>query len=151
MDWRAHRGRSSSLRDRTLAVRLHALFRLILGQRKSHRPSHTNRIPHVFLHSGSTPPSSNKSRPSRAPKPAHSTTSASQVSTSGRLISTLSEKPRWGRGLEVAGEDPMHVARYARNFVLGLQGKVGDRYLKVAADCKHWAAYDLEGGVRCGL
>ncbi|KAL4924133.1 putative beta-xylosidase [Aspergillus undulatus] len=52
--------------------------------------------------------------------------------------------PRWGRGQETPGEDPLHVSRYAREFVGGLQG---DDALnpKVVATCKHLSAYDLEG------
>ncbi|KAI4294014.1 glycoside hydrolase family 3 protein [Schizophyllum commune Loenen D] len=57
--------------------------------------------------------------------------------------------PRWGRGAETPGEDPLHAARYVRTLVEGLQGGIDPPSLKVAADCKHWAAYDLEdwGGV----
>ncbi|KAF9068366.1 beta-xylosidase [Rhodocollybia butyracea] len=59
--------------------------------------------------------------------------------------------PRWGRGQETPGEDPFHIARYAFNLVMGLQGGLGSelnganqQYLKIIADCKHYAAYDLE-------
>ncbi|KAL1744725.1 glycoside hydrolase family 3 protein [Schizophyllum fasciatum] len=57
--------------------------------------------------------------------------------------------PRWGRGAETPGEDPLHASRYVRALVEGLQGGIDPPALKVAADCKHWAAYDLEdwGGV----
>ncbi|KAI5891827.1 glycoside hydrolase family 3 protein [Schizophyllum commune H4-8] len=57
--------------------------------------------------------------------------------------------PRWGRGAETPGEDPLHAARYVRSLVEGLQGGIDPPSLKVAAACKHWAAYDLEnwGGV----
>jgi len=51
--------------------------------------------------------------------------------------------PRWGRGQETVGEDPFLGGEYAFAFVSGLQG--GDEhYLKVAATCKHYIAYDLE-------
>ncbi|KAL4918120.1 Exo-1,4-beta-xylosidase bxlB [Aspergillus aurantiobrunneus] len=56
--------------------------------------------------------------------------------------------PRWGRGQETPGEDPLHVSRYVKEFVGGLQG--GDpANPKVIATCKHFSAYDLEdwGGV----
>ncbi|GLT42629.1 hypothetical protein SLA2020_166190 [Shorea laevis] len=51
--------------------------------------------------------------------------------------------PRWGRGQETPGEDPMMAGVYAASYVKGLQGNDGDR-LKVAACCKHLTAYDLE-------
>lgn len=51
--------------------------------------------------------------------------------------------PRWGRGQETPGEDPLVVGTYAANYVKGLQGNDGDR-LKVAACCKHFTAYDLD-------
>lgn len=59
--------------------------------------------------------------------------------------------PRWGRGQETPGEDPFHIGRYAYNLVTGLQGGLGSelnganqQYLKIVADCKHYAGYDLE-------
>lgn len=59
--------------------------------------------------------------------------------------------PRWGRGQETPGEDPFHIGRYAVSLVTGLQGGLGSeltgtggQYLKIIADCKHYAAYDLE-------
>ncbi|KAK4737999.1 hypothetical protein R3W88_001696 [Solanum pinnatisectum] len=52
--------------------------------------------------------------------------------------------PRWGRGQETPGEDPVVAAVYAERYVRGLQGnEEGDR-LKVAACCKHYTAYDLD-------
>ncbi|XVF32874.1 hypothetical protein REPUB_Repub17cG0120500 [Reevesia pubescens] len=51
--------------------------------------------------------------------------------------------PRWGRGQETPGEDPVVVGTYAASYVKGLQGNNGDR-LKVAACCKHFTAYDLD-------
>ncbi|TXG63321.1 hypothetical protein EZV62_010315 [Acer yangbiense] len=51
--------------------------------------------------------------------------------------------PRWGRGQETPGEDPVLAGKYAASYVRGLQGTDGDR-LKVAASCKHFTAYDLE-------
>ncbi|KAJ9187860.1 hypothetical protein P3X46_003275 [Hevea brasiliensis] len=51
--------------------------------------------------------------------------------------------PRWGRGQETPGEDPLVVGTYAANYVRGLQGNDGER-LKVAACCKHFTAYDLD-------
>ncbi|KAL7211477.1 hypothetical protein ACSBR2_014359 [Camellia fascicularis] len=60
--------------------------------------------------------------------------------------------PRWGRALETPGEDPFVVGRYAANYVRGLQDVEGtenttdlnSRPLKVAACCKHYAAYDVD-------
>ncbi|CAI9763894.1 unnamed protein product [Fraxinus pennsylvanica] len=58
--------------------------------------------------------------------------------------------PRWGRGQETPGEDPLVNGIYATSFVRGLQGdslEGGDlpyEKLKVSALCKHLAAYDLE-------
>ncbi|XP_021768773.1 probable beta-D-xylosidase 2 [Chenopodium quinoa] len=51
--------------------------------------------------------------------------------------------PRWGRGQETPGEDPVVAGKYAASYVRGLQGTDGDR-LKVAASCKHYTAYDLD-------
>ncbi|PFH52556.1 glycoside hydrolase family 3 protein [Amanita thiersii Skay4041] len=53
--------------------------------------------------------------------------------------------PRWGRGQETPGEDPFRISRYVFNLIQGLQGGINPRpYIKVVADCKHYAAYDLE-------
>ncbi|EXC72717.1 putative beta-D-xylosidase 5 [Morus notabilis] len=60
--------------------------------------------------------------------------------------------PRWGRGQETPGEDPLVVSKYAVNYVKGLQevsneegsgGNQGDR-LKVSSCCKHYTAYDVD-------
>ncbi|KAI5670888.1 hypothetical protein M9H77_11252 [Catharanthus roseus] len=63
--------------------------------------------------------------------------------------------PRWGRALETPGEDPLVVGKYASNYVRGLQDIQGQetsedpkhRPLKVAACCKHYAAYDVDNWV----
>ena len=52
--------------------------------------------------------------------------------------------PRWGRGQETPGEDPFLTSSYIDAYVNALQRGEDERYLKVAADCKHYAAYDLE-------
>ncbi|KAJ3563996.1 hypothetical protein NP233_g8584 [Leucocoprinus birnbaumii] len=53
--------------------------------------------------------------------------------------------PRWGRGQETPGEDPFLTSQYVLNLIDGLQGGIDPHpYYKVAADCKHYAAYDLE-------
>ena len=36
------------------------------------------------------------------------------------------------------------MGRYAYNFVIGMQGGEDPRYYKAVADCKHYAAYDLD-------
>lgn len=58
--------------------------------------------------------------------------------------------PRWGRGQETPGEDPLVVSKYAVNYVRGLQ-EVGEEEnctrgdkLKVSSCCKHYTAYDLD-------
>ncbi|OMO58430.1 hypothetical protein COLO4_34658 [Corchorus olitorius] len=51
--------------------------------------------------------------------------------------------PRWGRGQETPGEDPVLAGKYAARYVRGLQSASGNR-LKVAACCKHYTAYDLD-------
>ncbi|KAH1035939.1 hypothetical protein AAZX31_20G121800 [Glycine max] len=57
--------------------------------------------------------------------------------------------PRWGRGQETPGEDPLVVSRYAVMYVRGLQevedeaSAKADR-LKVSSCCKHYTAYDLD-------
>ncbi|XP_027093443.1 probable beta-D-xylosidase 7 [Coffea arabica] len=58
--------------------------------------------------------------------------------------------PRWGRGQETPGEDPMVTGKYAVSYVRGVQGdsfqggmlKHGE--LQASACCKHFTAYDLD-------
>ncbi|XP_057786037.1 probable beta-D-xylosidase 7 [Salvia miltiorrhiza] len=58
--------------------------------------------------------------------------------------------PRWGRGQETAGEDPLVAAKYAVAYVRGLQGdsEAGeikrDGRLMASACCKHYTAHDLD-------
>ena len=52
--------------------------------------------------------------------------------------------PRWGRGQETPGEDPFLTSQYVYALINGLQGGDDERYLKIAANCKHFDAYDLE-------
>lgn len=53
--------------------------------------------------------------------------------------------PRWGRGHETPGEDPILNADYAELFVNGMQiGLEDPKRLKVSACCKHYAAYSVE-------
>ena len=48
--------------------------------------------------------------------------------------------PRWGRGHETWGEDPVLTATLGKAFVRGLQGN-DPRYLKAAACAKHYAVH----------
>ncbi|KAM0355064.1 hypothetical protein ACHAPU_000915 [Fusarium lateritium] len=50
--------------------------------------------------------------------------------------------PRWGRGSETPGEDALHVSRYARSMVRGLEGDKKQR--RIVATCKHYAGNDFE-------
>ncbi|OIV96210.1 hypothetical protein TanjilG_14887 [Lupinus angustifolius] len=54
--------------------------------------------------------------------------------------------PRWGRGQETPGEDPLLASQYAIQYVKGLQQTDDADFnkLKVAACCKHYTAYDLD-------
>lgn len=54
--------------------------------------------------------------------------------------------PRWGRGQETPGEDPVLSSKYGAAYVRGLQQTDdGDKdKLKVAACCKHYTAYDVD-------
>ncbi|CAK9155936.1 unnamed protein product [Ilex paraguariensis] len=54
--------------------------------------------------------------------------------------------PRWGRGQETPGEDPLLSSKYGSAYVRGLQQRDdGDKdRLKVAACCKHYTAYDVD-------
>ncbi|CAI9773266.1 unnamed protein product [Fraxinus pennsylvanica] len=59
---------------------------------------------------------------------------------------------RLGRALMTIGEDPFTVGTYAANYVSGLHDVEGiestddpnSRPLKVAACCRHYAAYDID-------
>ncbi|CAA2961890.1 probable beta-D-xylosidase 7 [Olea europaea subsp. europaea] len=58
--------------------------------------------------------------------------------------------PRWGRGQETPGEDPLVAGNYAVAFVRGIQGdsfqggKLNNGHLQASACCKHFTAYDLD-------
>jgi beta-D-xylosidase 4 len=52
--------------------------------------------------------------------------------------------PRWGRGQETPGEDPLLASKYAVGYVTGLQNAGAGDSLKVAACCKHYTAYDVD-------
>ncbi|WCJ40093.1 beta-xylosidase 3 [Euphorbia peplus] len=54
--------------------------------------------------------------------------------------------PRWGRGQETPGEDPLLTSKYGAGYVRGLQQRDDGNKdkLKVAACCKHYTAYDVD-------
>lgn len=58
--------------------------------------------------------------------------------------------PRWGRGQETPGEDPLVTGKYAVSYVRGVQGDAfhgGGKpreSLQASACCKHFTAYDLD-------
>lgn len=54
--------------------------------------------------------------------------------------------PRWGRGPETPGEDPVRMQNYAYNLVRGLQGGIDPEEKQIIATCKHYAVYDVEQG-----
>ena len=56
----------------------------------------------------------------------------------------LVRDPRWGRGQETPGEDPYVASQYVAAMVRGLQEGEDSRYLKIAATCKHFIAYDMD-------
>ena len=55
--------------------------------------------------------------------------------------------PRWGRGHETFGEDPMLTGRMGAAYIRGLQGE-DERYLKAAACAKHFAVHSGPEGLR---
>ena len=62
----------------------------------------------------------------------------------------LVRDPRWGRAQEVYTEDPHLMRELVVNFVTGSQnnsiGATDGKTLQAGACCKHFAAYDIEGG-----
>ena len=54
--------------------------------------------------------------------------------------------PRWGRGHETYGEDPVLTARLAVPFIKGIQGE--GEYMKAAACAKHFAVHSGPEAVR---
>jgi beta-glucosidase-like glycosyl hydrolase len=57
--------------------------------------------------------------------------------------------PRWGRGQETPGEDPLVTGLYAASYVKGVQGDSFEGgkikgHLQASACCKHFTAYDLD-------
>lgn len=70
----------------------------------------------------------------------------------------LFRDPRWGRGQETPGEDPLLTSEYTIQYITGLQqggvsdtllhphtmGNSSNTWLKSVACCKHYIAYDVE-------
>ena len=54
--------------------------------------------------------------------------------------------PRWGRGHETYGEDPVLTARLGVRFIKGLQGD--GKYMKAAACAKHFAVHSGPENIR---
>jgi len=52
----------------------------------------------------------------------------------------LFRDPRWGRGMETYGEDPLLTGSMATQFIKGLQGD-DPKYLKTIATAKHYAVH----------
>lgn len=58
-------------------------------------------------------------------------------------VVNLALHPRWGRNIEVPGEDPFLTGEYAFAFIRGLQNEEGG-FLQASACCKHFVANELE-------
>jgi pre-mRNA-splicing factor SYF2/beta-D-xylosidase 4 len=60
-------------------------------------------------------------------------------------VINLAREPRWGRNIEVPGEDPYHVGEYAEAFVKGFEQAPEDEgHIQASACCKHYAANSME-------
>ena len=62
----------------------------------------------------------------------------------------LFRDPRWGRGMETYGEDPLLIARMGVEFIRGMQGD-DPVYLKTAACAKHYAVHSGPEKLRHGF
>ena len=59
----------------------------------------------------------------------------------------LCRDPRWGRCLEVPGEDPLLSAEYAVRYVAAMQERHPQtNATKAFCNAKHWSSYDVERG-----
>mmetsp|Transcript_23199 Transcript_23199/g.65835 ORF Transcript_23199/g.65835 Transcript_23199/m.65835 type:complete len:902 (+) Transcript_23199:68-2773(+) len=60
-------------------------------------------------------------------------------------VVNLAREPRWGRNIEVPGEDPYLTGEYAEQFVKGFQEAPEDPYhIQASACCKHYVANEME-------
>lgn len=62
----------------------------------------------------------------------------------------LFRDPRWGRGMETYGEDPLLISRMGVEFIHGMQGD-DPVYLKTAACAKHYAVHSGPEKLRHGF
>lgn len=62
----------------------------------------------------------------------------------------LFRDPRWGRGMETFGEDPLLIAQMGVEFIKGMQGD-DPVYLKTAACAKHYAVHSGPEKLRHGF
>jgi len=67
-------------------------------------------------------------------------------------VINLAREPRWGRNIEVPGEDPMLVGEYAEWFVKGFERAPEDdgAHIQASACCKHYAANSMEHATEAG-
>lgn len=56
----------------------------------------------------------------------------------------IARDPRFGRISELPGEDPYLSGSYAAEYVRGCQFNDNEKYLKMIAGLKHYAAYSVE-------
>ena len=62
----------------------------------------------------------------------------------------LFRDPRWGRGQEVPGEDPVLTSEYVKHFSQGLMYgdtnhvDVDPDHIQILSTCKHFLGYDIE-------
>ena len=59
--------------------------------------------------------------------------------------------PRWGRGQETYGEDPVLTSICGENYIKALQEGEDDRYMRAAACAKHFAVHSGPEGGRHGF
>merc|ERR1719420_1168506 len=61
-------------------------------------------------------------------------------------VVNLAREPRWGRNIEVPGEDPYLTGEYAEHFVKGFQEAPEDPgHIQASACCKHYVANEMDG------
>lgn len=67
-------------------------------------------------------------------------------------VVNLAREPRWGRNIEVPGEDPILSGEYAVAFVKGMEAAPEDPYhLQASACCKHYVANEMEHATENGV
>jgi len=72
--------------------------------------------------------------------------SGAAFSTFWAPVVNLAREPRWGRNIEVPGEDPYLSGEYATQFVQGFEHAPEDPngFLQASACCKHYVANEME-------